>query len=260
MNEDQIAACGDELYEALRARSVVSPLTSRWPDVSLDEAYRISRAMLARRAADGERVVGKKIGVTGYAIQEMLGVSQPDYGFLTDAMWLEGPEVPLAQMSQPRAEAELAFILGERLQGPGVSAQDVLAATESVALCFEIVDSRIADWKIRIQDTVADNASAGVFVLGQARLGAHDMDWSQCLARVSFNGELSSETRGDASTPGSPQACVAWLANVLGERGVALEPGEVILSGALGPLVWVKPGDVMEAHIQGLDTLSVRFV
>ncbi len=162
-------ALGDELYAALRARTTVAPITERVPGFSIDEAYQVSKRMLDRRLSDGERIVGKKIGVTSEAVQKMLDVHQPDFGFLTDAMMFgDGATIPIAStLIQPRAEGEIAFVLARDLAGPGVTEADVLAATRSVVPCFEIVDSRIRDWKIRIADTVADNASSGVFVLGR---------------------------------------------------------------------------------------------
>ncbi len=169
---------GEELYRALRDRRTVAPLIARDPSLTIADAYAISLDALARRRADGERVVGKKIGVTSKAVQDMLGGHQPDFGFLTDRMWVPNvdgvAEIDIAArgLIQPRAEAEIAFILKSQLVGPGVTAADVIAATQSIAPCFEIVDSRIDDWKIKIVDTVADNASCGVYVIG-----ARDDNW-----------------------------------------------------------------------------------
>ena len=167
----------EELYSALRDRRTVPPLIERHAELMIDDAYAISLGALARRRKDGERVVGKKIGVTSKAVQDMLGVHQPDFGFLTDRMWIEGDiDIDASGLIQPRAEAEIAFVLKEGLKGPGVTAADVVAATDYVAPCFEIVDSRISDWKIGIVDTVADNASCGVFVIGAARLDPRGLD------------------------------------------------------------------------------------
>ncbi|MBC7519583.1 MAG: 2-oxopent-4-enoate hydratase, partial [Sandarakinorhabdus sp.] len=139
---------GEELYRALRDRRTVVPLIARDPALTIDDAYAISLDALARRQADGERVVGKKIGVTSKAVQDMLGVHQPDFGFLTDRMWVRGDiDIDALGLIQPRAEAEIAFFLKSPLAGPGVTAADVIAAPASIAPCFEIVDSRIADWK-----------------------------------------------------------------------------------------------------------------
>jgi len=237
---------GRELYEALRARRTVAPLIERDASLTIDDAYAISLAFLDRRLADGERVVGKKIGVTSKAVQDMLGVHQPDFGFLTNDMFVDGPiDIDAKRLIAPRAEAEIAFILKTSLAGPGVTAQDVLAATESIAPCFEIVDSRITDWKIGIVDTVADNASCGIFVLGEQRLDPRGLDLPGLHVSVSKNGSPLSEGYGHA-VQGDPAQAVAWLANTLGAHGVTLDAGDVILSGSLVPLAPAHKGDIFE--------------
>ncbi|WP_380876727.1 2-keto-4-pentenoate hydratase [Sphingomonas sp. DBB INV C78] len=251
---------GQELYAALRERRTVVPLIARDATLTIDDAYAISLDALARRQADGEKVVGKKIGVTSKAVQDMLGVHQPDFGFLTDRMWVEGDiDIAATGLIQPRAEAEIAFILKSDLNGPGVTAEDVLAATESIAPCFEIVDSRIQDWKIGIVDTVADNASCGVFVLGDARADPRDHDLPALHVTVTKNGEPLSEGYGSA-VQGSPAQAVAWLANTLGAHGVTLNAGDVILSGSLVPLAPAVAGDVFEMELHGIGRCVARFV
>ena len=207
-----------ELWQALKSRSVVEPLTQRLPGLGVDDAYRISSALLALRQADGERLVGKKIGVTSDPVQRMLDVDQPDFGYLTDAMEIPtGGTVPVtASMIQPRAEAEIAFVLRRELRGPGVTAADVIQATDFVAPCLEIVDSRIRDWNIRIADTVADNASCGYFVLGHQCLDPRDVDLATCGVVMECNGTVVSTGAGAAALGSSPIACVVWLANRLG--------------------------------------------
>jgi 2-oxopent-4-enoate/cis-2-oxohex-4-enoate hydratase len=261
MIEAEISAFGDELYAALRERRTVPPITSRAPHVTIDDAYRISLRMLERRLSDGEKVIGKKIGATSKAVQNMLGVYQPDFGYLTDRMAYDTPaEMPIgAQMIQPRAEGEIAFFLKRDLTGPGVTPGDVLAATDSVAACFEVVDSRIEGWKIKICDTVADNASSGLFVLGSERVDPQKLDLVTCGMVVEKNGEVLSTGAGAAAL-GSPLVCVAWLANALGQYGISLRAGEVILSGSLVPLEPVKPGDQMRVRVGGIGSASVRFV
>jgi 2-oxopent-4-enoate/cis-2-oxohex-4-enoate hydratase len=256
---DEIVRLGDELYRALRERSTVAPLTARFPRITTEDAYLISRRMLMRRVGDGEKVIGKKIGVTSRAVQTMLDVHTPDFGWLTDAMRFdEGQDVPTAGMIQPRAEAELAFVLARELRGPGVTPADVLAATAHVVPCFEIVDSRIEAWKIRYQDTVADNASSGVFLLGAARKAPRGVDFAECAVTVEKNGQFLSQGRG-AEAMGSPLACIAWLANTFGELGIALGAGEVVLSGSLVPLEPVGPGDTMTMRMPGIGDATVRF-
>jgi 2-oxopent-4-enoate/cis-2-oxohex-4-enoate hydratase len=261
MRDEEIIAHGDELYAALRARRTVAPLTSRTADVTVDDAYRISLRLLERRLADGEKVIGKKIGVTSKPVQTMLGVYQPDFGYLTDRMAYDSPaEMPISrELIQPRAEGENAFFLKRDHTGPGITPSDVIAATESVAACFEVVDSRIEGWKIKIGDTVADNASSGLFVLGSERVDPRQVDFVTCGMVVEKNGEILSTGAGAAAL-GSPLICVAWLANALGRYGISLKAGEVILSGSLVPLEPVKPGDEMRVRVGGIGSASVRFV
>ncbi len=261
MTPAETTALGDELYAALRARRTVAPITDRVADVTIDDAYHASRRMLERRIADGERVVGKKIGVTSEAVQRMLGVHQPDFGFLTDAMMFDsGAEISIgALLIQPRAEGEIAFVLASDIRGPGVTETDVLDATRWVRPCFEIVDSRIHDWRIRIQDTVADNASSGVFVLGREQVDPRVVDLVGCRIAIEKNGAPLSQGVGAAAL-GSPLASVAWLANTLSRFGISLRAGEVILSGSLVPLEPVRPGDRMSLSLEGVGTASVSFV
>ena len=237
---------GAELYSALRERRSVPPLIDRDPALTINDAYAISLNFLSRRLADGEKVVGKKIGVTSKAVQDMLGVHQPDFGFLTDWMHVEGViDVDAKALIAPRAEAEIAFILKDGLAGPGVTAADVIAATHSIAPCFEIVDSRIDDWKISIVDTVSDNASCGVFVIGEERLDPRAFDLPNLHVSVTKNGEPLSEGYGHA-VQGDPAQAVAWLANTLGAYGVTLDAGDIILSGSLVPLAPAAKGDSFE--------------
>jgi len=248
------------LYDALRARQTILPLIADDPQLTIDDAYAISLSTLALRTADGERVVGKKIGVTSKAVQDMLGVHQPDFGFLTDRMWIEGDiDIAATGLIQPRAEAEIAFILRDGLKGPGVTAEQVVAATESIAPCFEIVDSRIRDWKIGIVDTVADNASCGVFVVGEARVSPQGLDLPNLHVTVTKNGEPLSEGYGSA-VQGSPAQAVAWLANTLGAYGVTLDAGDIILSGSLVPLAPAVAGDLFEMELHGIGRCAARFV
>ncbi len=249
-----------EMYQALIERRTVPPLRSRGLDLQIDDAYAISLGILQRRLRAGERVVGKKIGVTSKAVQDMLGVHQPDFGFLTDRMQVDdGATVKIAEcMIQPRAEAEIALILRKGLKGPGVTPEDVLVATESIAPCFEIVDSRISNWDIRIVDTIADNASCGVFVLGSARADPRQHDLAALEVQVWKNGQPLSQGRGSA-VQGSPLASVAWLANTLGSYGVSLDAGEIILSGSLVPLEPARPWDRFRLELSGVGTASVAF-
>lgn len=254
------AALAAELYRALSERRTVSPLRNRPGNLDIDDAYAISLGFLRQRLSAGERVIGKKIGVTSKAVQEMLGVHQPDFGFLTDRMRVaEGATVRIADcMIQPRAEAEIALILKSALQGPGITPNDVLNATAFIAPCFEIVDSRIDNWDIRIVDTVADNASCGVFVLGEARANPRDFDLAALKAEVWKNDQPLSEGLGSA-VQGSPLHSVAWLANTLGRYGVALNAGEIILSGSLVPLETARPADRFRLELINVGSASINF-
>ena len=198
MDQQTIEQCGDELFDALRARSTVAPLSGRFSEMTVEDAYQISLRMLHRREAEGERIVGKKIGVTSKAVQNMLNVHQPDFGYLTDRMVVSnGGEIKISEsMIQPRAEGEIAFILKRDLIGPGISNADVLRATECVMPCFEIVDSRIENWQIKIQDTVADNASCGTFVLGDTALKPDSVDLITVGMVVEKNGAGSGTEHG----------------------------------------------------------------
>ena len=263
MDQEKINALGDELYAALRGKYALIPLTDREPDIQVADAYHISLRFLQRRLdKDGETVVGKKIGVTSQPVQEMLGVFQPDFGFLTNTMaYRNGSEIPIAgHLIAPMAEGEIAFRLKKDLVGPGVTEADVLDATETIIPCFEIVDSRIADWKIKIQDTVADNASCGVYVLSDNEVDPRDCDLPSLRMKIYKNGKFESEGLGSA-VQGNPLTAVAWLANTLGEYGIPFKAGEVILSGSLAPLIpVVVAGDEMSLEIEGIGGCSCRFV
>ena len=260
MNPSDIQNAGDALYDALVQRTTMAPLTTQYADITIDDAYAIQQRMMARRLAAGERVVGKKIGVTSKAVMDMLGVFQPDFGWLTDAMvYNEGEAIPASTLIQPKAEGEIAFVLKKTLKGPGVTAADVLAATEGVMACFEIVDSRIQDWKIKIQDTVADNASCGVFVLGDQLVDIADLDLALAGMVLEKNGEIV-VTGAGAATMAHPVNAMVWLANMLGSLGIALKAGDILLSGAMGAMVPVARGDNLRMTIGGIGGCSVRFV
>jgi 2-oxopent-4-enoate/cis-2-oxohex-4-enoate hydratase len=260
MNADQIQLLGDELYDALTGCKTVEPLTSRHADITIEDAYRIQQRLNARRLQAGERLIGKKIGVTSKVVMDMLGVYQPDFGMLTDGMvYNEGEAIAMSTLIQPKAEGEIAFVLKKDLKGPGVTAADVMAATEGVMACFEIVDSRIADWKIKIQDTVADNASCGVFVLGDRMVDPRSVDLNTCGMVLEKNGDIVATGAGAAAL-GAPANAVAWLANTLGALDIPLKAGEVVLSGSLAAMIPVQAGDNLRVTIGGIGGCSVRFI
>lgn len=262
MDNSKIEYYGEELYQALKNFKPVEPLLSREPDMTIDDAYAIQLALIQRRIdRDGERVVGKKVGATSKPVQAMLGVTQSDFGQLLDSMaYNDGAEIPLATtLIQPKMEGEIAFILKKELLGPGITIADVLRATDFVMPCFEICDSRIKDWKIKIQDTIADNASAGLFLLGDRAVAPDKVDLKTCGMLLEKNGEIVATGAGAASL-GHPANAVVWLANTLGARGMPLKAGDVILSGSLATMVAAGPGDHMRVTIGGIGSASVRFI
>lgn len=259
MDQQKIKQYGNELYEAWLACRAIRPLLEREPDISIEDAYQIQEQFVARRVAAGEKIIGKKIGATSKPVQDFLGVYQPDFGMLLSGMvYQEGDTIDLATLIQPKAEAELAFVLKEDLCGPGITAIDVIRATDYVLPCFEIVDSRITDWQIKIQDTVADNASCGLYVLGKTKGDPRKLDITLAGMVLEKNGELFSTGVG-AAVQGSPANAVAWLANTLGELGIPFKAGEVILSGSQSALVPVIDGDELACSVGGLGSCRVKF-
>jgi 2-keto-4-pentenoate hydratase len=256
----KIAFYRDHLAKALPNRRGVEPITSLNPNITIEEAYQVQLATILKRLQAGQSVVGKKIGLTSLAMQNLLGVDQPDYGHLLDEMVVGNDgEISISRVLQPKVEAEIAFVLKRDLIGPRVTNLDVLLATDYVLPALEIVDSRVADWKIKLQDTVADNASSGLFVLGGKPVSVDQID----LARVGMafykNGEIVNTGVGAAAL-GNPAACVAWLANKLFEFGIVLKAGEVILSGALSAAENAQSGDYFHARFAHLGEVGVRFV
>lgn len=259
LDQTLIRRFGDELYEALVAGQTIPNLRDRSEGMTIVDAYQIQAHMIARRLAAGETVVGKKIGVTSRAVQQAIGVFEPDFGILTSAMvYPDGATIPAGTLIQPKAEGEIAFVLKRDLFGPGITAAEVLSATDYVSACFEIVDSRIKDWDIRIQDTVADNASCGVYVLGQDKVDPRDVDLTLAGMVAERNGEIA-VTGAGAAVQGSPANAVAWLANTLGRLGTPLLAGETILSGALAPMYLFEPGDTLTMRIGGIGACSISF-
>ena len=261
MLADRTQELAEELYCALKNGRTIAPLTDGDEPISLDEAYYVSLALLnLRLERNGERVIGKKIGVTSEVVQKMLGVDQPDFGFLTNTMhFTNGAKIPLENdLIQPKIEAEIGFRLATELRGPGVSEQDVLHATENIMPCFEVVDSRIRDWKITIADTIADNASCGVFVLGEAEVDPRGLSLPELEVEVFKNGEHLSSGFGSAAL-GNPLTAVAWLANTLGKYGISLNAGDIILSGSLVPLEPAITGDHFRCELRGIGSVECSF-
>jgi 2-keto-4-pentenoate hydratase len=229
------------------------------PEGDVDTAYAVQQAQVRRWTADGRRPVGAKIGLTSRAVQESLGVYQPDFGVLfADMAVPDGAEVDLGRLLQPRVEAEVAFVLGADLPYEQVTVADVIGATDHLLPAIEIVDSRVAGWDISIVDTVADNASSGLFVLGTTPRRIADVDLRLCGMVLEHAGEPVSVGAG-AACLGNPAHAVAWLAEAVARSGRPLRAGDVVLSGALGPMVPVTPGAAYEARISGLGSVRTCF-
>jgi 2-keto-4-pentenoate hydratase len=256
---DRVHRANDHLLQAELEKKTVTPLTNLYPDMTVDEAYQVQIRAIDQKVSNGQRIVGKKIGLTSLAMQELLGVDQPDYGHLLDSMEIRNKgTITLNDLFQPKVEAELAFVLRKDLKGPSVTIEDVLDATEYIVPALEIVDSRIVDWRIKLQDTIADNASCGLFVLGDKRFSATEMDLPKVQMNLFRNEELMNTGYG-ADVLGHPATCAAWLANKLYEYDVILKAGEVILSGALSAAVIAQKGDRFTADFAHLGKVEVTF-
>lgn len=244
------------LLEAYRTRQPVAPLAATFPALTIDDAYRIQLAQVDEWLIDARRVLGRKVGLTSRAMQAQMKVSQPDFGHLMDDMFFpEHAPVPADRFLQPRAEPEVAFVLGRDLTGPGVTVAAAASAVDFVLPALEIIDSRIADWQIGIVDTIADNASSGGVVLGSTarRLGDVDLRLGGCV--LHRNGEIAGTGAGGAVL-GSPLNSLAWLANTLGERGEGLQAGQVILPGSITASIPFEPGDAITATFAGLGSVT----
>ena len=248
-----------QLAEAETTQVGIDPLTVVDPEITVDEAYYIQLENIKKKLSEGQKIVGKKIGLTSVAVQKMLGVDEPDYGHLLDSMVVEnGGTIDTKTMLLPKIEGEIAFVLKKDLKGPNVTAVDVIQATDYVLPALEIVDSRVQDWKIKLQDTVADNASSGLYVLGGKPTKLEDIDLELLGMVLSQNGEMVNTGVGAAAL-GNPATCVAWLANRLADYDISLKAGEVILSGALSGMVVAKSGDSFTARFAHLGQVSVNF-
>ena len=248
-----------KLIAATNTSTPIEPITAQFPGLKLEDAYAIQMEIVQQRVAAGRRIVGKKIGLSGRKMQELLGVTEPDYGHLFDDMILNsGEQVAMNGLIQPRCEAEIAFLLNEDLAGPGVTVAEVIAATEGILPALEIVDTRIRDWQIKLEDTVADNGSSALVVLGGVITPPIELDLRLTGVLFSQNGLLVGTGTG-AEALGHPAASVAWLANKLSEFKVTLQAGEIVLSGSLAGAPFITAGDTFIAEFDRLGTVSVGF-
>ncbi len=262
MASSTIENIAERLDTAWRTRTPIPPITESDGITSAETAYAIQAHWTDMRLARGEKIVGRKIGLTSKAIQQQLGVNEPDYGTLWQSSYYEAAngrvEIPASDFLQPRIEGEVAFLIGKPLRGPNVTRLDVLAAAEACAMGIEIVASRIADWRIKLADTIADNASYGGFTLGPWDTGLREADLSALAMTIHHNGVLAAEGVGAAAL-GHPAISTAWLANKLSEFGVSLEPGDIVISGGITKMLPVKADDQFVFSLTGQPSVTVTF-
>jgi 2-keto-4-pentenoate hydratase len=253
---DELAA---DLAQAERSREPIAPLTAAYPDIDVVDAYEIQLINIRQRVAEGARVLGHKVGLSSKAMQQMMGVDEPDYGHLLDEMQVfEDTPVKAGRYLLPRVEVEVGFILAEDLPGADCTEDDVLAATEALVPSIELIDTRIADWKIALCDTIADNASSAGFVLGQARVSPADVDVKAIDAVLTRNGEVVAEGRSDAVL-GNPVTAVAWLSRKVESFGVRLRKGDIVLPGSCTRAIDARAGDEFVADFTGLGSVRLSF-
>lgn len=246
------------LKNAEKTCIAIDQISKENTDFNVDDAYKIQLINIEKELTDGKRITGKKIGLTSLAVQNMLGVNTPDFGHLLDSMEVKNNTIDMNTMVQPKVEGEIAFVLKEDVVGPNATAEDVINATEYVAAAIEIVDSRIKDWKIGLIDTVADNASSGMYVISDKKVDPRTIDLKNlemdlCEDDAKINSGLGSAVLGD------PAFSVAWLANALSKYGVVLKKGEVVLSGALSGMLTAQKGKNYTAKFSELGSVSVKF-
>lgn len=258
VTQEAIVTAADRLERAAESGVACEPVSDLLGSQDIDAAYRVQQLVTERRLGRGARLVGRKIGLTSEAVQRQIGVDRPDFGVLFDDMrFSSGSDVPPGILLQPKAEAEIAFLLRKDID----DATDLDAVRDAIELAFpalEIVDSRIADWRIGITDTVADNASSGVFVVGAEGTPLDDFDPADATMTMWRNGEVVSEGEGRACL-GDPLNAVAWLARTAIDIGDPLRAGDLVLSGALGPMVTISPDDIIEARVSPLGSVEARF-
>ncbi|WP_054816631.1 2-keto-4-pentenoate hydratase [Nocardia arizonensis] len=249
----------DELALAERDRVAVDKLVDRYPDIDVVDAYEIQLINIRRRIADGATVVGHKVGLSSKAMQQMMGVDEPDYGhLLADMQVSEEVPVDTGRYLIPRVEVEVGFVLGADLPGEECTEADVLAATVAYAPAIELIDSRIKDWNIGLCDTISDNASSAGWVLGRERVAPKDIDIKAIDAVLTRNGEVVAEGRSDAVL-GDPVIAVAWLARKVASFGVRLKAGDIVLPGSCTRAIDARPGDAFHAEFAGLGSVRLQF-
>ncbi len=259
LSEAERQAAADVLEKAERDRVQATQLSITWPNIDFDDAYAISAEGARRKVAKGARIIGHKVGLTSKAMQRSSMIDEPDYGYLFDTQMIaDGGKAKHENYCLPRVEVELAFIMGKRLKGPGVTLTDVLRATEYVVPAIEIVDARLKDTR-KIYDTISDNGAGAGLVLGGRPVGPLDVDLRWVGGIMSRNGEIE-ETGLAAGVLGHPAMGVAWLANKLGTHDVALEPGHIVLAGSFTRVVFARKGDTLNADFGTLGSIAIQFI
>lgn len=254
--QSQIDQAALQLFTSVQKNETVPPIREYIGDSDIDTAYKVQEINIKKRMASGEKVIGKKIGLTSFAVMEQLGVDQPDYGILFDTMEVKKGVLPYAELMQPKAEAEIAFVMAEDLEGD-INISDLIDAIDYATVSIEIVGSRVADWNIRITDTIADNASASHFILGESKVQLDELDLVDCKMTLVKNGEVVSQGSGKACMD-NPLNAALWLAKKMAEQGSPILKGDILLSGALGPMVPIEQGDEFEASIEGLGSVKLK--
>lgn len=261
--DDKVRDIAERLDHAWRARAPIQPISEHDGIADVSIAYAIQTAWASLRLARGERIIGRKIGLTSEAVRAQLGVSEPDYGALWASSYYPAPDgvatIPATEFLQPRVEGEIAFRIARPLREPGVTPEQVIEASDACALAVEIVDSRVADWRIKLVDTIADNASYGGFTHGPWDIAMPRTDLSRLMMRIHQDGALMAEGVG-AAVLGHPARATAWLANRLIALGVSLEPGDIVISGAFTKMLPAAAGDEFVFSLTGQPDLTVRFV
>ena len=257
-----VETIASRLDTAWQTHTPIPPITESDGITDVATAYAIQTQWTKMRMDRGEKIVGRKIGLTSKAIQTQLGVNEPDYGTLWQSSFFPATNgkvtIPAIDFLQPRIEGEVAFLIGKSLREPGITPEQILEATEACAMGIEIVASRIADWRIKLVDTIADNASYGGFALGPWDKEMRGDDLGALAMTIHHNGEFAAEGLGSAAL-GHPAKSTAWLANKLLEFGVSLEPGDIVISGGITKMIPVKAGDVFRFTLTGQPDLTVTF-
>jgi 2-keto-4-pentenoate hydratase len=257
--EENIKAAADQLWSAWESGTPVAPIRELIGESDVEAAYAVQEINTKRLIEGGRRLTGRKIGLTAKVVQKQLGVDQPDYGMLyADMDIADGEEIPYSKCFQPKVEAEIAFVIAHDLTEEQLTMVDIISAIDYALPAIEVVGSRVKDWDIKITDTIADNASSGFYVLGQTPVLIGDFDPRLCGMAMFKDGEPVSVGAG-AACLGSPLNATLWLAKVMAKSGYPLRAGDVVLSGALGPMVVAEPGGVYEARIEGLGSVRAVF-